>query len=209
MINSFIIEKNNFLNQNIIAYYHQVYTGYGNPGNPNFINTLKNTFNNEPYKSLIEARDNVTKILINDLPNIAIQNNMDNCLCMAVPRSKAQDTYNVSQLMFKEAIRLSLKNNSTIMDGTNYIIRNKNTFTTHLAKATKNGKIENDGEKPYPGITKDTCTIDYNRIKNRNIILVDDIYTKSINIDEDCIQALLEAGAKKIIFYSIGYTRRI
>ena len=32
---------------------------------------------------------------------------------------------------------------------------------------------------------------------------------KSINIDEDCIQALLEAGAKKIIFYSIGYTRRI
>ena len=43
MINSFIIEKNNFLNQNIIAYYHQVYTGYGNPGNPNFINTLSET----------------------------------------------------------------------------------------------------------------------------------------------------------------------
>jgi predicted amidophosphoribosyltransferase len=61
---------------------------------------------------------------------------------------------------------------------------------------------------PYPGITKKTCTINYPGIYNQNIILIDDIYTNGVNIDEDCIQALLDSGAKNVIFYAIAYTRR-
>ena len=41
-------------------------------------------------------------------------------------------------------------------------------------------------------------------IKGKNILLIDDLYTKSININEDMIQALLDNGAKSVIFYSIG-----
>jgi len=34
--------------------------------------------------------------------------------------------------------------------------------------------------------------------------LVDDLYTKGVNIDEDAIQALLDKGAKNVVFYSVG-----
>ncbi len=44
---------------------------------------------------------------------------------------------------------------------------------------------------PYVGITKDTCQIDVFVIKNKDIILVDDIYTEGVYVAEDCIQTLL------------------
>ena len=61
---------------------------------------------------------------------------------------------------------------------------------------------------PYPGITEDTCYIDENNVKGKDIILIDDIYTLGANIDEDGLQALLNSGANKIIFYAIAYTWR-
>jgi len=48
-----------------------------------------------------------------------------------------------------------------------------------------------------------------NNIKNKDIILVDDIYTISANVDEDCIQFLLDNGARTVIFYAIAYTDRL
>ncbi len=62
-----------------------------------------------------------------------------------------------------------------------------------------------DGEMPYPGITKDTCIISEN-IRGKDILLIDDLYTKTINIDEDAIQALLDYGAKSVVFYAVGKT---
>ena len=41
MDNEFIIEKNTFLKENTIGYYHQFYTKFGQPDNPNFVNVLK------------------------------------------------------------------------------------------------------------------------------------------------------------------------
>lgn len=43
--------------------------------------------------------------------------------------------------------------------------------------------------------------------KDKDILLIDDIYTKTINIDEDAIQALIESGAKSVTFYAVGRTR--
>ena len=40
------------------------------------------------------------------------------------------------------------------------------------------------------------------------ILLIDDIYTKTVNVDEDCIQALYDAGAARVIFYAVAYTNR-
>ena len=47
-----------------------------------------------------------------------------------------------------------------------------------------------------------------NVVKSKRILLVDDIYTEGVNIDEDAIQTLYEYGAKKVIFYSIAKTKR-
>ena len=61
---------------------------------------------------------------------------------------------------------------------------------------------------PYPGITNDTCIIENDLIQGGTIILVDDIYTENVNIDEDCVQALYDAGAEKVVFYAVAKTRR-
>lgn len=37
-----------------------------------------------------------------------------------------------------------------------------------------------------------------------NVLLVDDIYTPNVNIDEDAINALLNAGAHTVAFYAVG-----
>lgn len=87
------------------------------------------------------------------------------------------------------------------VDGTHDIIRHTDTATTHLARHGNGGL----GELPYVGITKDTCNISNNIIR-QDILLIDDLYTKTVNIDEDCIQALLDKGARSVIFYSIGNT---
>ena len=63
----------------------------------------------------------------------------------------------------------------------------------------------NDGPLPYKGITKDTCSIS-NDVNGKDILLIDDIYTHGVDIDEDAIQALLDKGAKSVIFYAIGKT---
>lgn len=201
----FIIIPNNFLRARITGYFHQYYTGFRQQDNPDFLNTLKNTFNSEQRRILINARDEVIDILMQDIPEIMRENNIPNCLCVCVPRAKASETYAATQQMFKEAVSIAANNIHGVIDGTDFIRRVDSTKTTHLRTAAN---ILNDGDDPYPGITVATCEIDRNRIMNQNIILVDDIYTRNVNIDEDCIQALLNNGARYVVFYSIGYTRR-
>jgi len=65
--------------------------------------------------------------------------------------------------------------------------------------------FKDNGDLPYPGITKKTCSIS-NEIKGKDILLIDDIYTKTVNVDEDAIQALLDNGAKSVYFYAVVKT---
>lgn len=210
MREKFIIKQNNFLkSKEVTGYFHQFYTGYKKEGNPDFINVLKNTFNDKNINELIKAKERVISILMRDIPYIIKENNFYNCICICVPRAKKLDSYVSTQLYFKDAVSIAAKKIKGTIDGTDYIKRVRNTYTTHLSKATRAGKVENDGEEPYEGITIDTCNIEKSKIEGKNIILIDDVYTKNVNVDEDCIQALFESGAKNIIYYSIGYTRRI
>ena len=98
-------------------------------------------------------------------------------------------------------VAAAVKDLSGFSDGTNYIIRHTDTRTTHMDKSGYGG----DGDLPYPGITKDTCNIS-SEIKGKDILLIDDLYTKTVNIDEDAIQALLDNGASSVVFYAIGKT---
>jgi len=200
-----IIAKNDYLKRDTMGFCHQFYTGYMTRGNPDFLNILKNTFNQELYSNLLTARDRVVGILMKDIPVILEETGLFNSLVVCVPRAKALSYYKPAQLMFLEAVKIAISCIPCVDDGTDCIIRIKNTKTTHIKKQTS---IPNDGPEPYKGITKDTCKIDKGKIKDRSIILIDDIYTKHVNIDEDCIQALLDSGAKEVIFYAVGYTIR-
>ena len=208
-----MIFGNRFLKKRTNGYYNCDYLRFNQPGNPDFLNWLKNTFNNENMCKLNTGRELVEKTLCMDVPEILSKEELNSCVLVCVPRAKMLSKYHANQKMFMDAVSRSA-DKLNLIDGAYCIKRYKDTKTTHLKNAKDltwvniDGLNEkNDGMEPYPGITNDTCIIETDLIKGKNIILVDDIYTQNVNIDEDCIQALYDAGAKKVIFYAIAKTR--
>jgi hypothetical protein len=203
----FTIEKNDFLKQDIQGYFHTIYHSmYYNNTDTLHINKLKNDTLSFSIEELRDAGAKLLQNLNDDIPIILNEHNQNFTICI-IPRAKIESIYQKTQLLFKEVINTFVRNFNqsqkifSLENETNYIIRIKNTKTTHLRNII--GSYENTGDKPYVGISKDTCSFSP-FIKGKNILLIDDLYTKSINIDEDMIQALLDNGAKSVIFYSIG-----
>jgi len=193
----FTIFKNEFLQKcDIKGFYHTDYVGYENLGNPDYLNDLKNTFNNFSKQKLENAVDMLYNVLKKDLEKF--DRNLTICI---VPRAKAEKTYSKKQLLFKKVVQYVIKEFG-FKDGSDYIIRHTDTKTTHLAHTNYAG----DGDLPYPGITKATCFIS-KEVKGKNILLIDDIYTHGVNIDEDVIQALFDNGANNVIFYAVAKTK--
>jgi hypothetical protein len=201
----FTIQSNVYLNRDIQSYYHQDYEGGGKWRNAgtieNVICTLKNDITLYSENVLQIVCNQLSAILRQDLPQILRLSGKNNLTVCVIPRAKAENTYRQNQLYLKATIRNVVNSLSGFVDGANYIIRHTDTQTTHKAKGGHGG----NGSLPYPGITKDTCTIS-DEVRSKNILLIDDLYTKSINIDEDCIQALLNKGANSVIFYAVGKT---
>jgi len=199
----FTIERNNYLTQNIQGFYHTHFGGVDLPNNPNFLYKLKNDpHHNWTTDNLKTAMMEFAKILMIDLPSIQTYLGKSAMTVCVVPRSKADNTYHSNQLLFKSTIK-QIVNKLALIDGTDYIIRHTNTKTTHLKKPMEG--FNNDGDLPYVGITNATCNIS-NDVRGKDILLIDDIYTKTVNIDEDAIQALLSKGANSVAFYAIGNT---
>lgn len=194
-MNNFDIKKNQYLHEDIKGFYHTNYLRYRQPGNPDFLNDLKNTFNDFSNQKLEKAEKELYNVLKEDL----LQFNRRLTICI-VPRSKSLNSYSNKQLLFKSVVKVLIKELG-FYDGTDYIIRHSNTRTTHLNHSGYGG----DGDMPYPGITKDTCNISSD-VKGKDILLIDDIYTNNVSIDEDVIQTLLNYNAKSVIFYSVGKT---
>ena len=200
-------QRGNFISKPINAFYHSDYQGGKSERREtigtveNIITTLKNQFQDKSRDVLAEAQNNLIQILKSDLPEILQKTGKKNCTVCVIPRAKAETTYVPNQLLFKKAVNIAISNLHDFSDGTNYIIRHTNTRTTHLDKSGYGG----DGDLPYPGITKKTCTISDN-VSGKDVLLVDDLYTETVNIDEDAIQALLDKGANSVVFYSLGKT---
>lgn len=207
-MHKFTIEKNKYLNNTIDGYYKTDYLGMGKPGNPDYLNILKNTFNDFNIEKLNDALKEIENILFHDIYEVYKQLQTKELTICVIPRSKANLAK--TQLYFLEAVKIAIGNicykynelDTLIEDGTDYIKRHTNTYTTHLGDRVSN---YNDGSKPYPGITKDTCHIS-SKVKGKHILLIDDIYTKNVNIDEDAIQALLDNGAASVTFYAVAKT---
>jgi predicted amidophosphoribosyltransferase len=139
-----------------------------------------------------------------DLPQILQLSGFTVMTVCVVPRAKAEDSYSPDQLLFKSTVRFSIEQFDDFENGTDYIRRHTNTKTTHLKKSILN--FQNDGPNPFPGITAETCHISSD-VTGKDILLIDDIYTPGVNIDEDAIQALLNAGAKTVTFFAVGKTQ--
>jgi len=199
MIKKFKIKANAYLRKDIIGFYHTDYVGFNKPGNPDYLNILKNDFNNNSKEELERAQAQLYKVLKNDLNYFSRKLT----ICV-VPRSKAEKKYSLNQLLFKETVK-KVANELNFKDGTNYIIRHTDTKTTHMTHSVRGKEWAGEGSMPYLGITKDTCILS-DEIIGKEILLIDDIYTFGINIDEDAIDALLDKGAKSVIFYAIGKT---
>ena len=199
----FTIEKNSYLKQNIQGFYHTHFGGIDLPNYGNFLYKLKNDpHHNWTTEHLKTAITEFANILIVDLPKVQSHLGISSLTVCVVPRSKADKNYNQNQLLFKATVK-HIVNKLGLIDGTDYIIRHTNTKTTHLKKPMEG--FNNDGDLPYVGITNATCNIS-DSVNGKDILLIDDIYTKTVNIDEDAIQALLNKGAKSVAFYAIGNT---
>lgn len=199
-------ERTCCLNRDTFAFYHSDYQGGGNwtvNGTiENLICTLKN--DRTPYTDnvLSATCNNLYNILCEDLPQIIMKNRCQSLTVCVIPRAKHEEYYSPNQLLFRHTIQRFVTTYAKLnfIDGTHNIIRHTDTKTTHSARSGNGG----DGSMPYPGITNDTCHI--SNVRGKDILLIDDLYTKHICIDEDAIQALYDNGANNVIFYSIGKT---
>ena len=210
-LNAFKICSNRYLSRDVDGFYRENYLGFKNPDNPSYLNTLKNTFDGEKQYKLDQARNTVVNILCEDLPKVMKACGMQSCIVVSIPRAKRLESYSKRQLQLIEAVRQAALRVPGATDGTAVIRRHTDTKTTHfssnVARTLADGTREyNTGRAPYVGITKDTCSIAKEQIKDRDVILVDDIYTWNVNIDEDAIQALLDNGAKRVVFYAVAKT---
>lgn len=199
-----VLANDEYLSTNTKAFYHVPYTGMGKPGNPNYLNVLKNTFNTYTQEELQIAVQELRTVLEEDLPQIFRLLGFDSITVCVVPRAKTEDTYHENQQLFRATVQSVIGQTRGFVDGTSFIRRHTNTRTTHFRRPVRN--YNNDGPKPYPGITEQTCEISPN-VTGKDILLIDDIYTTTVNIDEDAINAMIKKGARTVTFYAVGKTQ--
>ena len=202
--------KSNYLRNETFGIYHAEYRGMRyyqeNPQcNDSLlcVNMVKNDTYDCPAEYLPAWENMITNIVLGDFIEIA-EYDPGITVC-GVPRSKRDAHYSHVQRGLKRAFRAAVgMMNGRLVDGLDYIMRHTDTCTTH--RMTRYGNYGGSGESPRPGLINDTCTISP-LVRGREIVLVDDIYTPGVGIDEDCIQALYDHGAKEVLFYAIGKAR--
>ncbi len=194
-----IIEQNAFLNRDVNGFYYCDYTNMRERGESYFINELKNDYNYSTPTCLNNAINKLSNILLADLPRVLTAMEWPTATVCVVPRSKTADFYQPNQLLFARVVGAVTEQLANLKNGATFIRRHTHTRTTHR------GDQDTIGSKPYVGITQQTCFI-ADEVAGQNIILVDDIYTRSINVDEDMIQALFDKGAKSVCLYTVAKT---
>ena len=187
------------------AFCHSDYHGGGNWKIDGTIENLVCTFKNDrtpyPQQKLNFVVGKLLEILQWDLPMILRETGFQSMRVCVVPRAKHETHYADNQKLFRQTVKSSIYSLSGFEDGTHDIIRHTDTRTTHSNRSGNGG----NGEMPYCGITRETCNIS-NQVNGKHILLIDDLYTITVGIDEDAIQALYDNGASKVVFYSIGKT---
>jgi len=178
-----------------------------------------NDIKNIHFKSLLQYRNKITRkaiwaikynknqklirkfsvllyefILENTIDETAF-NNFDNPLLIPIPMHKnniKERGYNQSELIAKEIYKIDEgKNFELTLDA---LLKEKE--TPH--QSTLKNKIERLKN------LKDCFSANENKIKNRNVILIDDVITTGTTMTE-ASKTLRKAGAKKVIGFSIAH----
>lgn len=205
-MNEFYIPPNAYLRRKTRAFYHSKYTRYRNRGNPDYINVLKNTYNSCSAYALQSAAEELKSVLHGCFYKLANVIRCDGMMVCVVPRAKSEESYHPKQLEFRSVVREVVRGwGKSFVDGTDCMIRHTNTRTTHLPKSIQN--FVNDGPDPYPGITEDTCYISH-EVRGKTVLLIDDVYTPGVNVNEDAISALYNAGADSVTLYAVSHSYR-
>lgn len=191
--------KDAFLKHDIDLYFHDHYYGFSSSLNTLlYINYLKN--DRRDFDAVVpQCEDKAARVLAEDLKELVLK--YGPLTVCGIPRSKRDDSYHPAKAGLKRAIRKAVAMVPGLFDGLDYIVRHTNTLCTHRSYWGYGG----DGEGPRPGLLRDTCMISDNVVE-KNIVLIDDIYTAGVGIDEDGVQALLDCGAKSVIMYTFGCT---
>lgn len=185
-----------------MGYFHDWYYTYDDPRTKiNYVVTLKNDLLKRKHLEVSSAMLQLLPVLMEDFAQIVKDHTGRKLTVCGVPRSKAECSYDPWQTGLKRTIRHAVSQNSNLADGLDFIVREMDTCTTHLKRSRHGGS----GEMPRPGLIRDTCRLSLD-IRGRDILLVDDIYTPGVGIDEDALQTLLDAGARSVVFYAVGHT---
>ncbi|MGN0827667.1 MAG: phosphoribosyltransferase [Kiritimatiellia bacterium] len=209
-IPSIEIPESHYLSSPAICYYHAPYnTVKSGDCHHQYILNLKNDKCDKSPAMLQNAMRTLAAILLEEIPQIVARTGATTLV--TIPRSKAENTYSSNRLLFKKTVSKVVQilnkrgHQPPLEDGTSYLIRHTNTKATHYLYG-QHPELAGDGPLPHPGITAETCHIDPN-VAGKNILLIDDIYTPGVGIDDDAIQALRDAGAHAVTLYALGKAR--
>lgn len=198
------IAADDVLSVPVAGYFHDYYTKWNDPANSvRFLFNLKNDDNASPHSLIAVMMGWLYEILEKDFGKLAAIHPEKSFTVCGIPRSKAERSYSEDQLGLKRTIRAATMALG-LHDGMDYIVRTVDTATTHRKWCSCGAGA---GEFPRKGLVRDTCYLSP-KIAGKDILLVDDIYTRTVGIDEDAIQALLDCGARSVTFYAVGYTMR-
>lgn len=201
------------------VYFTDYYTGMGTEGNPDYINHLK-ADDNLGYVYLgghdgsrwlwnMNAASLAYRVLEYSLSTLVEQGLAPkNPTVCYVPRAKREEHYSSYQLAFKQVLR-DVVRDLGYNDGIDYIQRVKNMPTTHRKDESlcyfEGDPVIEVEKNDQVNFMAQSCTFS-EEIRGKDIILVDDIYTRGVNIDEYAYRSLLEAGAKSVILYTLACT---
>ncbi len=226
-INTEVINPNHYLRRETILVHNREYIGMysRDPEHPMFINHIKNdelTFDDQlrakaevelecHLRATFEAMEKGLLSSIFTDPQALCEKKP--LVCM-IPRAKKLEYYYPEQLGFAKILKKVLEAIPFFESGIDMIERIANTKTSHARKFSPTFTKPFTDDDPCvsvgstrPGFTKQSCRISP-KVRGRAIILVDDIYTPTVNIDEDAIQALYDQGASAVLLYTVAKTVR-
>lgn len=206
------LSPSHHLQHKTLLFYNCRYYGLysGRDDHPYFINHLKN--DRCEYTHLLPQAtailDRWLRATFSEILQFA--KNVPILVCL-VPRAKREEHYYPEQLQFKQVLRRVVCEEQfagKLEDGVDCIQRELNTHPSHHRSSSWQPVFQPGTPTEFhPRSIANTCSISP-AVKDRAIILVDDIYTAGVGIDEEAIQALYDHGARKVILYTIGKTCR-
>ncbi len=134
--------------------------------------------------------------ILEELADLKVMENFNAPLLVPVPidkRRRRERGFNQAELMCEELIKLDQNTNFQLEK--NVLVKIKG--TGHQAR------IENRSER-LKNIIDSFAVINAEKIKNRNIILIDDVTTTGATLAE-AKKILREAGARKVIAFTVAH----